>query len=180
MLEFSDANAPCFALGLVEIEGHETGFLAMRPEEAISADVMGTGFEFGHTLYGSSAFVLAQFIFRFYGYGVFQALVNPADPTVCTILEIMIERGDYVFMVLNPDNRVSVFRADIGETNLAGLRDNLPVMQNATTDDLQYERGIREFSRNPVPDGIVMNWVCRDKPVYLDLKDNVATLNPAR
>lgn len=179
MVDFSEAEPPCFALGMVAVDGKETGFLAMRPKEAIPRHVMDQGFQFGHALYGTSQAVLAQFVFRFYGHALYQALVNPALPMVQNILMTMIAGGDYFFFALNPGDRVTAFRSEIDAHNLAGMRDNLPMMQTATTTHHEYERGARAFARNPAPEGTLMNWVCRDNPEYLDLVNNVATLNPA-
>lgn len=179
MVDFSEAEPPCFALGMVAVDGKETGFLAMRPKEAIPGHVMGKGFQFGHALFGTSQTVLAQFVFRFYGHALYQALVNPALPMVQNILTTMIAGGDYFFFALNPGDRVTAFRSEIDADNLAGMRDNLPAMQAATTTHHEYEQGVRAFARNPAPEGTLMNWVCRDNPEYLDLVNNVATLNPA-
>ena len=179
MADFAEAEPPCFALGLVEIDDGQTGFLAMRPAKAIPRDVLNDGFQFGHALYGAREAVLSHLVFRFYGHTLYQALVNPAQPMVRSIVATMVERGDYLFFVLNPGDRVSAYRSEIGEENLSGMRDTLPRMQSATTTNDQYEQGVRAFVRNPEPEGVLMPWVCRDNPDYLDLTRNAVTLNPA-
>lgn len=179
MEDFSGAETPCFALGLVAVDGEQTGFLAMRPKQAIPREVLDGGFQFGHALFGTNQVVLSQFVFRFYGHTLYQALVNPAHPMVRSILATMIARGDYLFFALNPGEQVSVYRSEIGADNLAGMRDNLPMMQAATTTHDQYEQGVRAFARNPAPEGMLMNWVCRDNLDYLDLTNNAVVLGPA-
>ncbi len=178
MEDFTNCAPPCFALGLVEVGGRETGFLAMRPDRAIPAGSMAGGFNFGHSLVGTRDCVMSQFVFEFYGVAVYQALVNPAKPTARRILEIMVSRGDYFFFAIDPGNRVTAFRSELGQESLAGMRANLPMMQEATTSDEQYERGLRAFARDPKPEGILMDWVCRDNPNYLDLRKNPVELNP--
>ena len=37
--EFLSADAPCFAMGMIEERKHRCGFLSLRPEEAIPPDV---------------------------------------------------------------------------------------------------------------------------------------------
>lgn len=178
MADFADADTPCFALGLVEVDGERTGFLALRPEETIPCEVLAQGFGFGHRLYGHQDSVLCQFVFDFYGFGRYIALVNPASPMVRHILEMMVHSADYHFFNLSPGNTVTAFRSEIGEENLAGMRDSLPVMQAVTTTDDQYEKGVQAFARNPDPPGTLMTWVCRDNPDYLDLTTNVLELPP--
>jgi hypothetical protein len=48
--EFISAQAPCFALGLVEERKRQCGFLALRPNEVIPPEVSSVGFRFGHFL----------------------------------------------------------------------------------------------------------------------------------
>ncbi len=43
MREFIAADAPCFALGMVEERGRRCGLLALRPEEEIPSEVSGAG-----------------------------------------------------------------------------------------------------------------------------------------
>jgi hypothetical protein len=39
MREFIEADTPCFALGLVEEQGQQYGFLALRPGEEIPPEI---------------------------------------------------------------------------------------------------------------------------------------------
>jgi hypothetical protein len=59
--EFLSADAPCFALGVVEERKRRCGFLALRPEEAIPPDVTSAGFSFGHCLFDNATFEVVQF-----------------------------------------------------------------------------------------------------------------------
>ena len=176
MDDFLDSQPPCFALGMINIEGDHSGFLAMRPKQPIPSDTTAAGFNFGHALLGFDNTVLCQFVFDFYEHSRYSALVNPAVPTVRHIIETMVERGDYMFFNLNPGDKVQAFRA--ADRNLAGMADNLPRMQAATTTDEEYEKGVRAFRKNPDPPGEVLNWVCRDNPDYLDLTDDTISLTP--
>jgi len=178
MLDFADAEAPCFALGLVEADGQETGFLAMRPDKSISSEMLAGGIAFGHRLSEIHGETLCQFVFNIYGFAQYSALVNPAHPMVRQVLETMLARRDYFFFILNPDGRASAFRSDLGEENLAGLRDNLPAMQRATTSKDAYEAGVKAFRRASDPPGTLLTWVCRNNPNYLDLDTDPMVLPP--
>ncbi len=97
MTDFTASSSSCFALGLVETDGHETGFLALKPSTAIPNEVLAGGIGFGHRLSSIRKSVLCQFVFDFYGFAQMSALVNPANQMVGHILETMIERRDYFF-----------------------------------------------------------------------------------
>ena len=71
MKEFLSATPPCFALGLMEENKEEVGFLAMRPEEIIPPEITNKGFRLGHSLIGTSEYVLIQFVFEFYRISAF-------------------------------------------------------------------------------------------------------------
>ena len=81
-----------------------------------------------------------------------------------------------MFFNLNPDDKVDAFRA--ADRNLAGMADNLPRMQAATTTNKEYETGVQAFRKNPDPPGMVLNWVCRDNPDYLNLTNDTVSLAP--
>src|SRR5688572_5674121 len=82
MREFIEASTPCFALGLVEEQGRQYGFLALRPEEEIPSERSDSGFSFGHSLYGSSRFEVLHFAFQFSGFQAYNVLLNPNNPLV--------------------------------------------------------------------------------------------------
>ena len=169
MRTFLSSSPPCAALGVIEEMGMEIGFLAMRPEVAIPNEVMARGFNFGHSLIGTSEYTIIQFAFEFYGFGIYYVLLNPNTLLVQTILTKMIESGQYFFLALNPDKTVVTFKADLGEEDIAGLRTNFPKIQAATTTDEEYNRGLHYFHQAPDPAGKLLNWVCRDNMDFLNL-----------
>jgi hypothetical protein len=178
--DFVSAEAPCFALGLVEEHGHTHGFLALRPDQEIPPEVTGAGFDFGHCLRGNKDFEVIQFVFEFSGYKSYNVLVNPNNPIVQTVLSTMIDNADYFFFAMNPSGGVTAFRSELGEDNSAGLKTNLPRIQQSTTNDLQYRKALSQFEKNPQPEGILLDWVCRDDEQYLDLSKDRLELTPAR
>ena len=178
MAEFIAAYTPCFALGMVE-EQQQHGFLALRPDTPIPPHISDLGFNFGHSLLGNAHFEVIQFVFAFYGFQTYHALLNPNNPLVQQVLAQMIESGDYFFFALNPDNRVTAFRSEIGDETLSELKANLTRIQHSTTNDSQYEQAVVHFAKHPDPKGIVLNWVCRDSLDYLDLSTDRMTMNPA-
>ena len=147
MIDFVEAQPPCFALGMIDIEGDHTGFLAMRPKQPMPSQAKAAGFNLGHALLGFDNTVLCQFVFDFHDNSRYSALVNPAIPAIRSIIKTMVERGEYMFFNLDPDDNLDTFRA--ADRNLAGLADNLPRMQAATTTDEEYEKGIQAFRKNP-------------------------------
>lgn len=178
MEDFASADAPCFAMGLVEVDGEETGFLAMRPDEAIPSEFLSLGLAFGHRVSAYRDHMLCQFVFSIYGYKQYSALVNPASSMVRQVLDTMLQQRDYFFFILNPDGRASAFRSDLGEENLSGLSDNLPEMYAATTPRNTYEAAVSDFRKAPDPPGPVLTWVCRDNPAYFDLVTDPMVLPP--
>lgn len=179
MTDFAKADALCFAMGLVETDGRETGFLAMRPEKAIPSEFLSMGLAFGHRIIGGHGNMLCQFVFSIYGYKQYSAFVNPANRMVRDVLDIMVQQQDYFFFILNPDGRASAFRSDLGEENLSGLSDNLPAMYAATTAHNTYEAAVEKFRKAPDPPGPVLNWVCRNNPAYFHLDTDPMVLPPA-
>lgn len=177
--EFIDAEPPCFAMGLVEERGQQSGLLALRPAQAIPSEVSDLGLNFGHALYGSATFEVIHFVFEFYGFQTYNVLVNPNNPLVQTVLTQMLDSADYFFFALNPDNHVTTFRVEIGEDILTELTGNISRIRSSTTTESQYQRAISSFSKNPTPEGILLNWVCQNNPDYLDLTTDQVQLTPA-
>jgi hypothetical protein len=177
--EFISAEAPCFALGLVEERKQTCGFLALRPRIVIPEEYTRTGFRFGHSLLGNADFVVVHFAFHFYNYDTFNVLVNPNNPVVQTVLNRMLETGDYFFFAVDPKGSVTTFRSELGQDDLAGLKTNLPLIKNAKTTDAQYRTAVALFEKNPDPPGRMLNWVCRDDTDYLDLSRHREELTPA-
>ena len=178
--EFITADTPCFALGLVEEENRQCGFLGLRPNETIPEEVSGSGFKFGNCLLGNDSYEVLHFSFEFYGFETYNVLLNPNNPLVQAVLKTMIEGGDYFFLALDSNNsRATAFRADIEQQILIHLEANLSRLQNSTTTEQQYLQAQWRFSQNPEPQGKLLNWVCRDNLEYLDLTKDRMALTPA-
>ena len=77
MREFVSADAPCFALGMVEEGNRRCGCVALRPDRAIPREVSNGGFRFGHSLLGNDKFEVVHFALEFYRFATYYALVNP-------------------------------------------------------------------------------------------------------
>lgn len=178
MSDFIAAETPCFALGLVEEQDRRSGFLALRSEEPIPPRITNAGMRFGHSLLGTAVFEVVHFAFEFYGFSTFNVLVNPNNPLVRTVLTTMVESGDYFFFAVSR-GAATAFRSEIGQENLAGLKTNLPRIRNSTTTESQYRKAVSAFERNPDPPGVLLDWVCRDHPDYLDLTADRLDLTPA-
>ncbi len=176
--EFVSAESPCFALGLVEERQQQCGFLALRPDEAIPHETADLGFRFGHSLLGDSDFEVIHFAFEFHDFKAYNVLINPNNPLVQTVLTTMMESEEYFFFAINPNQSVTAFRTEIGQSNLAGLKTHFQRIKHSTTTDRQYERTIASFTRNPQPAGSMLNWVCRDNREYLDLIQHRLELSP--
>lgn len=180
MAEFVAAEPPCFALGLVEVEGTRCALAALRPEEAIPRHVTAGGFAFGHALLGGEGWEVVQFGFEFYGHTIYNALVNPADPVAKAVLEAMVATGDYFVFTLDADRRgTTAFRTGLGAPGLAGLRANMARIRASTTSEAQYRRTVAAFQRRPDPPGTLLAWVCRGDAGYLDLEGDRLVMRPA-
>lgn len=179
--DFIDADTPCFALGLVETDNRQTGFLALRLQESIPPAVSNQGFNFGHQLLGNDTYEVIQFAFEFYGFQTCKVLVNPNNPLVQNVLTTMIEQGDYFFFAIDADRgRNTVFRSELGEEPMLYLKKNLKRIQQSTTSDRQYQKALSSFKSSTDPEGLILDWVCRDNPSYLDLTEDRLELTPAK
>jgi hypothetical protein len=176
--DFLAATSPCFALGMIEERQKKLGLLALRPGEIISHEVTEPGFNFGHSLLGNDRCEVVHFAFEFYGFGTYNVLLNPNNPVVQAVFNIMIENGEYFFLAIMPDHGVTTFRSEIGEDSLTGLTDNLARIQNSTTNDMQYQKALRQFQEHPTPPGRQLTWVCRDNMAYIDLSTDRLELTP--
>ena len=177
--DFVDAEAPCFALGLVEEHGKTYGFLALRPDEEIPASASSFGFNFGHCLHSYKGFEVIQFVFEFYGFKSYNALINPNNTIVRTVLNKMIETGDYFFFAMNPSGAVTTFRSDLEQERLDGLKTNFSLVQNSVTNERQYRKALLNFTKILQPDDVLLDWVCSDDTDSLDLCNNRLELTPA-
>ena len=177
--DFLAADAPCFALGMVEERQQQYGFLALRPDVEIPHRTTQGGFRLGHSLLGSSECEVVHFAFEFYGFATYNVLVNPNNPVVRTVLETMAERPDYFIFVVNAKGSATAFRSELGRDDLNGLKTNLPRIQRSMTADAQYEKVVTLFKKNPDPTGAVIDWVCRNNPAYLDLTHDRLEMSPS-
>ena len=179
LYDFMDAEPPCSALGLVEESGRQSGLVALHLNEEIPSEVTARGFRFGHSLLGGDTFAVVHFAFEFYGFGTWNLLINPNNPLVQAVVTRMLEDGDYFFFALSPDGRATAFRSEVGQDLLFYVKANLPRLQASTTTEAQYDLASLAFADNPRPSGALLNWVCRDRMKYLDLKTDRLELNPA-
>ena len=178
MRAFLAADPPCFALGMVEEWQEQSGFLALRPGTILSPDITNAGFRFGHALLGTADYEVVQFVLAFDGFETYNALVNPANPLVQTVLTTMVTRGDYFFFALDTMRSVTAFRSEIGQTDVAGLASNLPRIQHSHTTEAQYRRAVSHFVRHPDPAGTLLQWVCHDKVEYCGPDNRSSHLDP--
>jgi len=177
--EIIGTETPCFALGLMEENEKECGFLALCPDRNIPGNITEKGFRLGHVLLGNRDIVVCQFIFELYGFETYNVLINPNNAVVQTVLTTMLENKDYFFFVINPDQSVTTFRSEIGEDDLVGIKTNMSQIQKARTTDSQYEKALASFKRNPEPIGsTLLNWVCRNNIEYLDLTKDRLEMSP--
>ena len=178
MRDFLAAPTLCFTLGVVEERRQPRGFLALRPAEPIPAEVTAGGFNLGHALLGNSHYEVVQFAVEFYGFETYHVLVNPSNPLVQTVLTSMVENGEYFFFAFAANQRMTAFRAEIGDAPLTGLTANMARIQSSATTEHQYNQALAQFRRHPSPPGHVLEWVCRDNPDYLDLTQDRLDMNP--
>jgi hypothetical protein len=181
MNEFLAAPGPCFALGFVEVQQRTCGFLAIRPDALLPPAVTAAGFRFGHSLQGTSRYTVVHFAFAFYGFACYNVLVRPDHPTVRTVLTRMAESGEFFFFALDTKGSVKAFNIDIGrgrDTDLAGLKGNLPRILRAKTTEAQYQEALTLFRAKPEPPGFLLPWVCRDDEQYLDLTTDRLEMTP--
>jgi len=175
MQEFLAAETPCFALGMVEERHKPCGVLALRVDEVIPTAIADGGFQFGHALFGTTAFAVLHLVFAFPGFQTHNVLINPHNPhnpLVQAVLATMLDDGDYFFFALNAQGHVTAFRADIGSEGLAVLRANRARLQRATTTEGQYQQALASFAAHPDPAGILLHWVCRHTVACVDLTTN--------
>ena len=179
MQAFLAAAPPCVALGMVEVQQQLCGMLALRLDEVLPSAVADRGFEFGHTLFGTTTFVVLHFVVAFPGFQTYNVLINPNNLIVQAVLRTMLDDGEYFFFALHPQGQVTAFRAAIGSDSLAVLRANRARLQASTTTDAQYQQTLTSFAAHPGPAGILLPWVCRETVAALDLTTDRLPLTPA-
>jgi hypothetical protein len=72
------------------------------------------------------------------GFERYHVLLNPSNPVVQTVVNSMMEDGEYFIFAVDSDEGVTTFRADMGRSALAGLRDTLQRIRHSTTNEAQY------------------------------------------
>ncbi len=179
MQEFLAAETLCFALGMVEERQRPCGLLALRVDEVIPTAIADGGFQFGHALFGTTAFAVLHVVFAFPGFQTSNVLINPHNPLVQAVLATMLDDGDSFFFALNAQGHVTAFRADIRGEGLAVLRANRTRLQYSTTTEGQYQQALASFAAHPDPAGILLQWVCRQTVACVDLTTNRMALTPA-
>lgn len=180
MEEFIEAEKPCCGLGMVEVEDQQCGFVALRPEQMIPPSVTDLGFNFGHTIFGTSTYEVIHFAFEFYGFKTFNILINPNNAIAQAVLEQMIESGDFFFFAIDEQTGIATaFRSEIDNDTLHSLVENWERIQHSSTTEDQYYQVMLKFAANPHPPGILLKWVCKDNAEYLDLSEDRMDLTPA-
>ncbi len=117
-------------------------------------------------------------VFEFYGFATYHALLNPSHCLTMTVLNAMVQSGDYFFFALDSRQSTTAFRSELGEGNLQSLQDYLPRLRHSTTTDAQYERAVSSFRKTPEPPGPLLRWVCRNSE-HLNLTKDRLELTPA-
>lgn len=175
------AETPCCGLGLVEVEKNKSGFLALRPGEAIPEASLSLGFNFGHSLYGSSQFEVVHFAFEFYGFKTYHALVNPSNPLVQVVLKRMLKSRDYFFFAIEErSGSVTTFRNEINDEVMDNFQRDWPRIEASTTTQQQYQQAISSFVKDDVyPTSSLMHWLELDNLSYLDLRIDRLELKPS-
>jgi len=180
MMEFVAAQAPALGLGAIKEGSRQCALLALLPERPIPPDVTAAGFDFGHSVLGGDDWEVMHFAFNFYGFAIYNVLVNPNNPVARSVLANMVETGGYFIFALDPNNQVTAFRSELGRGTIEGLMSNLPRIMASRTTDAQYQAAVAQFERRPDPPGAMLNWVCSGDPEYLNVDADPLVLNPAK
>ena len=130
MHKFMDAETPCGALGLVEENERQSGFVALHLDADVPSDVTARGFRLGHSLLGNATFEVIHLAFVFYGYRTWNLLINPNNPLVQAVLTHMLEDEDYFFFVLSSSGQATAFRSEMGQDVLYYVKAHLPRVRN--------------------------------------------------
>ena len=169
---FIDAEAPCAALGLVEEAGQTRGFVAARTNESLPDHTAQAGFDFGSELLGTDRYQLIHFILHFQGFQTYDILLNPNNPLVRTVVEVMRETEQYFFFMFNEGELVA-FQESMGQQNLDWFSSYGNVVHTATTTPEEYERGLQGITKSDrFLHGKLLDWVCRNDVSFLDLQED--------
>lgn len=112
----------------------------MRTTQPISANIANGCFRFSHTLWRNHEFSVIQFIFEFHGVATLNALVNPTNTPVRSVLSKMVTCGECSFFLIDAGGAVAALRPGPAPVNVTELRADFPVINSATTTEHQYER----------------------------------------
>jgi hypothetical protein len=180
MDNFLVEKTPCFALGMIEAAKRKMGLLALRSDEIIPRDILGHGFNFGHSLLGNSQFEIVHFAFDFYGFRTYNVLINPNNPLIQAVLTAMIDGDEYFFLMIGPDQNITTFQSGGRQTHLESLKENIARIRHSSTNDAQYRQALQQFQKHPDPPGSLLSFVCYDNIAYLDLTNDRMELTPAK
>ena len=133
MHKFMDAETPCGALGLVEENERQSGFVALHLDADVPFDVTARGFRLGHSLLGNTTFEVIHLAFVFYGFRTWNLLINPNNPLVQAVLTHMLEDEDYFFFALSSSGQATAFRSEMGQDVLFYVKAHLPRVRHSTT-----------------------------------------------
>ena len=131
MHKFMDAKPPCGALGLVEENGRQSGFMALHLDVDVPFDVTARGFRPRHSLLGNATFEVIHLAFAFYGFRTWNILINPNNPLVLAVLTHMLEDEDYFFFVLSSSGQATAFRSEMGQDVLYYVKAHLPRVRHS-------------------------------------------------
>jgi hypothetical protein len=177
--DFVNEDAPCCALGLIEERQQSYAVLALNLGVSIPPGITASGFELGHSLLGDADHEVIHFAFDFRGFETYNVLLNPNNPLVQYVVNNMVQLGGYFILILDQNQHVTAFRADIGQQDLMGLSNNYRRIKGSTTTPGQYQKTLQAFNRRPRPMGQTLEWVCRDDMGYLDLRTDRMEVSPA-
>ena len=157
-----------FALGMLEYRKRRFAVLALRPLTSIPADIAVSGFKLGHSLLAEADCEVIHFAFDFAVFGAYDVLPNPQDPSVRAVVGSMLKQGLYFILTMGPADVVTVFREGFNQQDLVALKSNMRRIRRSSTTEMQYAQVLSQFRLRPDPPGSILDWVCRDKPAYLD------------
>jgi len=169
---FMDSEPPCAALGLVEQAGQARGFVAARINESLPVHAAQAGFDFGFEVLGNDRYQLLHFILDFPGLQPYDLLLNPSNPLVRKVVDVMRATSQYFFFVFE-EGEIAAFHETMSRQNLDWFDRYGDVVHTATTTPEEYERALRRFRPNDgFLHGRLLDWVCRENMAFLDLREN--------
>jgi len=169
---FLDAEASCAALGLVEEARQVRGFVAARINESLPIQAARSGGDFGYELLGTDRYEIVHLILNFPGLQPYDILLNPNNPVVRKVLDVMRETAQYFIFVIVADG-MTAFHKDMDEESLDWFNRYGRVVHTSTTTIQEYERGLRNFTKDDrFMHGKLLSWVCREDMAALDSQED--------